>query len=919
MPTADSNVRLNIQTRGAAQAVAGLNSIRGAAKAAAGALGLISTALVLRNALSLLRNFELEMAKVRAVSGATQKEFAALENTAKRLGATTIFTATQAASGLLLLSRAGFNASQSIEALPKVLQLAQAQSIDLARAADIVAQTLGGAGLAANQAGRAVDVLSKAANISNQNVSNLNETFKAVLPVATDLNLSLETAAAVTSVLANSAIRGSRAGTSLRQLFLTLLRPTTRATDALKAAGISLDELKDRLRADDLTGFFRELQKLEGTFGKLPEVFQARTITSAAILTRAGIPEELDRIRKALEGAAGEAENMAGIMNNTLNGAILSLNSAWQGSQLRLSFLIPAFVTFAQILGGVISGIGETRDTFVRVNKVGETTQKIITGLSAALKAATGAAIAFTGALAVKGILAAAVAFRSLAAAVVALRLSLFGLTTVALAFVGILHEFFPRVQATVRVLYELATLQTNLSDAGKRFNEILKETNKTLKDDTPIALKQTAEAAAATSSQIKQLSEDVKDLISALQIEGLSGLADELKKGLISPEDATAVLQASTAYQSAGKTLNRQIASLNKALDGNRKSFKAARAEMQEAEKDLEAINSYLPQIDLNLLKLNENFEKGTISAREYARGLNEITADIQRQSEQIDLLSQKRQEAAIAAEADIQRQVDAAQRYIDALNKVFDLITEIQNLSDQRQQVAGDIRGIQEQRAQLEQARAEEAAKADPDRGALATYDTKIGDLVREQNRLVFRQQTELSGIRQAQRTFQSLLGIGKDFASAGLSQKAVDRLSDGFGGRFLLRQLGRSPRRFQAGGIIPGPLGRPVPVIGHGGEAVFNPRQLDKLAGLFYQQNKALERRGGSYGGPKRVNVKIINQSSQPVSARVVSAEGGYDSSLNMNMIIKDVVRAEIENGGADGAINERFGILGGAYGN
>lgn len=918
MPTADSNVRLNIQTRGAAQAVAGLNSIRGAAKAAAGALGLISSALVLRNALSLLRNFELEMAKVRAVSGATEKEFAALENTAKRLGATTIFTATQAAEGLLLLSRAGFNASQSIEALPKVLQLAQAQSIDLGRASDIVAQTLGGAGLAASEAGRAVDVLSKAANVSNQTVSDLNESFKAVLPVLTDLGVSLETSGAVISVLANSAVRGSRAGTSLRQLFLTLLRPTTRATEALTAAGISLDDLKEKLRADDLQGFFTELQKLEGTFGRLPEVFQARTITSASILTRGELPEELARIRDALQGAAGEAQKMADIMNDTLNGAILSMNSAWQGSQLRLSFLIPAFVNILNVLGGVVSGIGETRDEFIRVNKVGIISQKIITGLSAALKAATGAAVAFTGALAVKGILAAAVAFRSLAAAVVALRFSFFGVTTVALAFIGILHEFFPRVQATVRVLYELATLQTNLTDIGKRFNEILKENNKTLKDDTPIALKETAAAAGAASSQIQKLSEDVKDLISALRIEGLSGIADELRKGLISPEDATAVLQASTAYQSAGKTINRQITNLNKALESNQKSFKQARAEMQGAEKDLEAINSYLPQIDLNLLKLNENFESGAISAREYARGLNEITADIQRQSEQIDLLSQKRQEAAIAAEADIQRQVDAAQRYIDALKKVFDLISEIQTLSDKRQQVASDLQGIQEQRAQLEQARAEEAAKANPDRGALATYDTKIGDLVREQNRLIYQQQTELSTIRQLRDGFSELLNIGSSFAGAALSKKQVDRLSQSVSGRLALSQLGRSPRRFQAGGIIPGPLGKPIPVIAHGGESIFNPRQIDKLAGLFYQQNKSLERRG-SYSGPQRVNMQIVNQSSQPISGRVSRAEASYDGSLTMNMVIKDIVKSEIANGGADGAINERYGILGGAYGN
>ena len=119
--------------------------------------------------------FSDQMAKVKAVSGATNEQFEQLNETAKRLGATTSFTAKQVADGVGYLAMAGYNAEEAIAGIPAVLNLARAGAVDLGRAADIATDIGTAFGLSANESSRVADVLAKASTISNTNVEMMGE------------------------------------------------------------------------------------------------------------------------------------------------------------------------------------------------------------------------------------------------------------------------------------------------------------------------------------------------------------------------------------------------------------------------------------------------------------------------------------------------------------------------------------------------------------------------------------------------------------------------------------------------------------------------------------------------------------------------------------------------------------------------
>ena len=287
--------------------------------------------------------------------------FKELEDITRRLGATTEFTAIQAAEGLEFLALAGFNAEQSMAALPGVVDLATAAQIDLGTASDIATDSLSAFGLATKDTAqltknlaRVNDVLAKTSVTANTTITDL---FEAVSKGAADFTTagqSIETFSALAGVMANAGKKGAEAGTALRNMMLSLAKPTGDAGALIKKLGIRTQDSEGNFRdAIDILADFERATKDMGTAQKsaaLKTIFGKRTIGAVSILLREGT-ENLRKYRDTLEGAGGAASEMAGVMRDTLMGRLNSLKSALEG------VIITIFKLKDAALGGAIERI----------------------------------------------------------------------------------------------------------------------------------------------------------------------------------------------------------------------------------------------------------------------------------------------------------------------------------------------------------------------------------------------------------------------------------------------------------------------------------------------------------------------------------------------------------------------------------
>jgi hypothetical protein len=284
-------------------------------------------------AVNTFQGFELQMAKVKAVSGATGEEFKALEADAKRLGASTIFSAKQVAELQTEFAKLGFTAKEITQVTEATLALAQATDSDLARAAEVAGSTLGAFQMDASETSRVTDVMAKSFSTSALDMETFAESMKYVGPVAKSAGLSIEETTAMLAVMAKSNVKGSQAGTSLRRIISELgagSEPVTEKIKQLAAAGIGLADAKDEVGRSAQT----------------------------ALLVLAGGVDKIDPMTKSLENSAGAAQQMADTMNNTTFGAMKSLQSAFEALMISVGQIIStAFTPFIKVLTSVVQGL----------------------------------------------------------------------------------------------------------------------------------------------------------------------------------------------------------------------------------------------------------------------------------------------------------------------------------------------------------------------------------------------------------------------------------------------------------------------------------------------------------------------------------------------------------------------------------
>ena len=305
------------------------------------------------NAVETAANFEAAMSKVQAITRASGDDMQRLTADARELGATTQFSATQAAEAMSYLGMAGWNAEQIMSGMPGLLALAAAGGTDLARTADIVSDDLTAFGLSADQAGHMADVFAVTVTRTNTNVEMLGETMKYAAPVAHAFGVSMEETAALAGLMANSGIKATQAGTALRSGFLRLAGPPKMAQKAMSELGMSMSDVtaqQQEARAamealgismEDVNGprkmsaILTELRnKLQGLskdeqLATLKAIFGTEAATGWLAVLDAG-PETFDKLVSEMENCDGEAENMAKVMQNNAKGAFTQLKSAME-------------------------------------------------------------------------------------------------------------------------------------------------------------------------------------------------------------------------------------------------------------------------------------------------------------------------------------------------------------------------------------------------------------------------------------------------------------------------------------------------------------------------------------------------------------------------------------------------------------
>jgi TP901 family phage tail tape measure protein len=285
--------------------------------------------------------FGAKMSEVAAVSRATGSQLDAMREQAKELGATTKFSASEAAGGMAFLARAGFDANQTMAALPATLDLAAAGGLGLAEAADIASNIMQGFGANANEAGRFADVLAETAANSNTNIQQLGEAMKLAAPVANSLGVGVEEASAAVGVLSNAGLQASMAGTGLRRVLTSLANPSAELKQLM--GGLSVE-------SDGLTKVMQHLKEQNLTTGQAMELFGDRGGTAFLVMEE-GIDTMVD-LNGKLDASSGAAKQMADTMNDNLAGSFKQMMSAAENLAIELG---DAGLT--AILRGVIDAI----------------------------------------------------------------------------------------------------------------------------------------------------------------------------------------------------------------------------------------------------------------------------------------------------------------------------------------------------------------------------------------------------------------------------------------------------------------------------------------------------------------------------------------------------------------------------------
>lgn len=372
------------------------NGLATVAKVGAAALGAATTATVAfaTSSVKAGADFDKSMSQVAATMGLTMDEMqnqvgtvdlawgtfsGNLREYAQEMGKNTAFSATEAADALNYMALAGYDAQTSMQMLPNVLNLAAAGNMDLARASDMVTDTQTAFGVSLERTSQMVDEMAKAASTGNTSVEQLGDAFLVVGGLAKEMNggmveLSDGTTATYDNIqeleialtaMANAGIKGSEAGTHMRNMLLKLSSPTEDGVKAFTQLGVSVFDSEGKMRSlsdimGDLNNSMSNLTQ-EEKLQAISDIFNTRDVAAAEALMSA-VGEDWDKIAESILDADGAAQQMAETQLDNLAGDVTLFQSALEGAKIAVSDgLTPSLRQFVQF---GTTGLSQITDAF---------------------------------------------------------------------------------------------------------------------------------------------------------------------------------------------------------------------------------------------------------------------------------------------------------------------------------------------------------------------------------------------------------------------------------------------------------------------------------------------------------------------------------------------------------------------------
>lgn len=362
------------------------------------------------------QTFETSMSKVSALSGATGDDLATLEAKARELGASTTFSASQAADALGYMALAGWDTEQMLAGVGSVLTLAQAGEMELAAASDLVTDYLSAFNMEASETARMVDVLAYAQANANTTVEGLGMAFKNCAANANAAGMDVETTSAAISMMANQGLKGSEAGTALNAVLRDMTAKMEDGAIAIGEQSVAVMDAEGNYR--DFTDILADVQAATNGMGDaekaaaLQSTFTADSIKGLNLMLNAGA-DEMVGFRDELYGCAGAAEETAATMTDNLGGDLAAMNSAFEELSLKIydGLQEPLRSAVKFITGTVVPGIEGfmawlttgTQEFDEFGNVVGETASPLsqlastVQSMVPVLAAAGGALLAYEG------------------------------------------------------------------------------------------------------------------------------------------------------------------------------------------------------------------------------------------------------------------------------------------------------------------------------------------------------------------------------------------------------------------------------------------------------------------------------------------------------------------------------------------
>ena len=310
-------------------------------------------------------DFDAQMSKVKAISGATGDEFAQLESKAREMGKQTKYSATESGEAFEYMAMAGWKTEDMLNGIEGIMSLAAASGEELGTTSDIVTDALTAFGLSASDAGRFSDILASAATNANTNVSMMGQSFKYVAPVAGSLGYSVEDVAIALGLMANSGIKADMAGTSLRNMFQRMAKPTKESEKAMYRLGLSMYDDEGKMYSfreimDQLRASFQNINMSAEDYDKALDVLDKGL--EEGTLTQTNYEKQLEELNKQAFGAEGAEKARAAAMlggTRAMSGLLAIANATEEDYNSLAKAIDNSSDSFAQLADGSVVPLNE--------------------------------------------------------------------------------------------------------------------------------------------------------------------------------------------------------------------------------------------------------------------------------------------------------------------------------------------------------------------------------------------------------------------------------------------------------------------------------------------------------------------------------------------------------------------------------